>query len=136
MLCCLYRWWAVGDDDARVVADEGFCQFRESSGVALGQPEIEADALSINIAKCGQRVAQRRCRRLVVRRRVDAQDTHERRSRCVLRRCRNRGAQREEEADGLHSMTSSARARINGEIVRPSALAVLRLTTSSKVVGC
>jgi len=35
-----------------------------------------------------------------------------------------------------HSMTSSARARIEGGIVRPSALAVLRLTTSSKMVGC
>jgi hypothetical protein len=35
-----------------------------------------------------------------------------------------------------HSITSSARARINGGIVRPSALAVLRLTTSSNVVGC
>src|SRR6516162_3195682 len=38
MLRCLYRWWAVGDDDARVVADEGFCQFREPSSVTLGQP--------------------------------------------------------------------------------------------------
>ena len=35
-----------------------------------------------------------------------------------------------------YSMTSSARARIDGGTVRPSALAVLRLTTSSKVVGC
>ena len=35
-----------------------------------------------------------------------------------------------------YSMTSSARARIAGGIVRPSALAVLRLTTSSNVVGC
>jgi hypothetical protein len=35
----------------------------------------------------------------------------------------------------IHSMTSSARARIEGGTVRPSALAVLRLTTSSKVVG-
>src|SRR3984893_16037256 len=35
-----------------------------------------------------------------------------------------------------HSMTSSARARIDGGTMRPSALAVLRLTTSSKVVGC
>src|SRR5262249_27331009 len=38
--------------------------------------------------------------------------------------------------DSGHSMTSSARARIDGGIVRPSALAVFRLTTSSKVVGC
>jgi hypothetical protein len=35
-----------------------------------------------------------------------------------------------------HSITSSARARIAGGTVRPSALAVLRLTTSLKVVGC
>ena len=33
-------------------------------------------------------------------------------------------------------MTSSARATIEGGIVRPSALAVLRLTTSSIVVAC
>jgi hypothetical protein len=33
-------------------------------------------------------------------------------------------------------MTSSARARIEGGTVRPSALAVLRLTTSSNLVGC
>ena len=37
---------------------------------------------------------------------------------------------------GAHSMTSSARARIEGGIARPSALAVLRLTTSSKLVDC
>ena len=36
----------------------------------------------------------------------------------------------------LHSMTSSARSRIGRGTIRPSALAVLRLMTSSKVVGC
>ena len=35
-----------------------------------------------------------------------------------------------------HSITSSARPRIDGGIVRPSALAVLRLMTSSNRVGC
>src|SRR5262252_4962444 len=35
-----------------------------------------------------------------------------------------------------HSMTSSARARIDGGTVRPSAFAILRLITSSNVVGC
>jgi hypothetical protein len=35
-----------------------------------------------------------------------------------------------------HSMTSSARARIRGGTVRPSACAVLRLMTSSILVGC
>ena len=36
----------------------------------------------------------------------------------------------------IHSMTSSARARMEGEIVRPSAAAVLRLITSSNLAGC
>ena len=35
-----------------------------------------------------------------------------------------------------HSITSSARARIDGGTVRPRALAVFRLTTSSNFVGC
>jgi hypothetical protein len=35
-----------------------------------------------------------------------------------------------------YSITSSARARIEGGTFRPSALAVLRLMTSSNVVGC
>src|SRR5205807_2063720 len=35
-----------------------------------------------------------------------------------------------------YSITSVARARIDGGTVRPSAWAVLRLTTSSNVVGC
>src|SRR5215471_6395063 len=35
-----------------------------------------------------------------------------------------------------HSMTSSARARSDGGIVRPRALAVLRLITSSNLLGC
>src|SRR5215469_13734649 len=37
---------------------------------------------------------------------------------------------------GCYSMTSSARERIDGGTVRPRASAVLRLTTSSNVVGC
>src|SRR5215469_16528120 len=37
---------------------------------------------------------------------------------------------------GCYSMTSSARARIDGGTVRPSALAVFKLSTSSNVVGC
>src|SRR5215471_11681837 len=41
-----------------------------------------------------------------------------------------------ERASGNHWITSSARASSDGGIVRPRALAVLRLITSSKVVGC
>src|SRR6516164_4245866 len=50
--------------------------------------------------------------------------------------CRHPPDERCNETAPPHSMTSSARARIAGGTVRPSALAVLRLTTSSNVVGC
>src|SRR5438132_5786186 len=49
---------------------------------------------------------------------------------------RRRPAEQRQQTAAVHSMTSSARARIDGGTVRPSALAVLRLTTSSNVVGC
>src|SRR5437763_16966083 len=49
-------------------------------------------------------------------------------------RRRHRAAQ-QQQITAPHSMTSSARARIDGGTVRPSALAVLRLTTSSNLAG-
>src|SRR5262249_32029236 len=59
---------------------------------------------------------------------------------CVLRarrkwpRCRS-AAQKRNEFAALHSITSSARASTVVGISRPSAFAVLRLTTSSYLVG-
>jgi hypothetical protein len=46
-----------------------------------------------------------------------------------------RAAEQRDELASLHSMTSSARARSVGGTSRPSDLAVLRLITSSNVVG-
>src|SRR5262249_44836122 len=52
-------------------------------------------------------------------------------------RPRRRTATKEhDELATIHSITSSARASSIGEISRPSALAVARLITSSKRVGC
>ena len=55
------------------------------------------------------------------------------RTQCARRR--HRAAQQEQQLAPLHPMTSSARASSVGGTVRPSALAVLRLMTSSNVVG-
>src|SRR5215831_6912474 len=50
---------------------------------------------------------------------------------------RSRAAeQRDEVAPRYHSITSSARASSDGGMVRPIALAVVRLMTSSNLVGC
>src|SRR5262245_46716167 len=50
-------------------------------------------------------------------------------------RCRPAAEERDELAL-VHSITSSAIASSDGGTVRPSALAVLRLITSSNLVGC
>jgi len=59
----------------------------------------------------------------------------------LLRRCRERprcgrAAEQRDELAAFHSITSSARASSAGGTSRPSALAVLRLMTSSNLVGC
>src|SRR6516165_3571155 len=51
-------------------------------------------------------------------------------------RCRRAAEQRDELAPPDHSITSSARSRNDSGIVSPSALAVVRLTTRSNLVGC
>src|SRR5262249_10967025 len=51
-------------------------------------------------------------------------------------RRRRAAEQRDELAAPYHSITSSARASSVSGTTRPSALAVLRLTTSSNLVGC
>src|SRR5262245_29486352 len=51
-------------------------------------------------------------------------------------RPRHSAAEQRDEVAPFHSITSSARRRKSRLIVSPSARAVLRLTTSSNLVGC
>src|ERR1700730_15199296 len=58
------------------------------------------------------------------------------RARPKQRRRGRRTAQERDELAALHSITLSARTRIESGTVRPSAFAVLRLMTNSNLVGC
>src|SRR5262249_32715917 len=49
---------------------------------------------------------------------------------------RRHAAENGDELASLHSITSSASSRSDSGIVRPSALAVVKLTTRSNLVGC
>jgi hypothetical protein len=49
---------------------------------------------------------------------------------------RHRAAKKRDKLTPFHSIISSARTMMDGGIVRPSALAVFRLMTSSNLVGC
>src|SRR5262249_13995918 len=51
-------------------------------------------------------------------------------------RPRRRAAEQRDELAPPHSITSSARSKKDSEIVKPSALAAVRLITSSNLVGC
>jgi len=52
------------------------------------------------------------------------------------RPCSRRAAEQREELAPFHSITSSAMLSSEGGTVRPSACAVIKLTTSSNFVGC
>src|SRR5262249_60414025 len=55
---------------------------------------------------------------------------------CRERPCCRRSTEQLDELAPSHSITSSARASSVGGMVRPIALAVVRLMTSSNLVGC
>src|SRR5262245_28580542 len=85
--------------------------------------------------ECGQEALRER-----IGRRVGAEEPDYRHW-WLLRACRERprdgcAAEQRDELAPLHSMTSSARASSLSGTVRPSAFAVLRLMTSSNLVGC
>src|SRR6516165_6879322 len=92
---------------------------------------LDPAGLSKPLAKCGER--QIRSGRAA----AEVADYRHRLLLCaqtVTRR--NRAGHQQQQLAAVHSMTSSARPRIAGGIVSPSALAVFRLTTSSNLVGC
>ena len=120
-------------------ANEVSRQLRQPIELILRPAVFDRDVLALDIAgvfealaKCAQTLRKR-----VGRRGVEEPDHRHRR---LLRprrerpRCRRAAEQRDELAP-LHSITSSARASSVGGTSRPSALAVLRLITSSYLVG-
>src|SRR5207302_1493725 len=74
------------------------------------------------IRRCAVKKSDHRHRRLLLRARRE--------------RPRGRAAEQREERAPFHSITSSARCCRNQGTSRPSALALLRLITSSNFVGC
>ena len=60
---------------------------------------------------------------------------HGRLLRVRRKRPSRRAAEKRDEFAPVHSITSSARSRIDGGTARPSALAVLRLMTNSNLTG-
>ena len=116
-------------------------KLRQSISMRLRPSILDVDVLALYIACHSQPLAESSQTDGIIFRRSDCEDA-DHRHRLLLRACRERprrrraAEQRDELAPRYHSITSSARASSLSGIWRPSALAVLRLMTSSNFVGC
>src|SRR5262249_37523374 len=132
---------AGGDQDSDLTAHELRRHRREPFVVAFGPLERNRDVLAINPAGLGKSLAESRNHGGARLGRAAMQIADKRGSR-LLRPCRERPSrgrpaeQSDELAPPDHSITSSARSRIDVGNSTPSALAVWRLMTSSNFVAC
>src|SRR5262249_6221816 len=116
------------------------CQHRQATQIVLGPAEFDRNILPFDIADFLQALPEGGHHRRVGPRRTATQKPHHWHHRLLLRarrerpHCRRAAEERDEVAAG-HSITWSARASRLSGTVRPRALAVLRLITSSYLVG-
>src|SRR5215472_908648 len=107
--------------------------------LALGPAVFDRDVLALRVAGILEPLAKRpQTIAIAVRRLAVEEPDHRHRGLLRPRRERPRGrcAENSEQCAALHSMTSSALNKTAVGSSRPSDLAVLRLTTSSTLVGC
>src|SRR5262249_44751101 len=136
------------DCRGRPVRDQQCCRkpdqlrskWRQAIRLTFGVAALERNIPAEDKALLLQSVQKPGPQRCVGLRRAVAQISDDRQARLrrgPQRRKRGRSAHQREELAAVHySITSSARARIDGGTVRPSALAVFKLITSSNRVGC
>src|SRR6516164_6911372 len=116
-------------------------QFGHATTIVLAPAELDNEVAALDEAGLAQAFAEGRRNIGASGWGVRAQKSDHRRCRLLCARrerptCRRAAKKRDELAPEDHSLTSSALASTPDGIVRPSALAVLRLMTSSKRVGC
>src|SRR5262249_22661698 len=114
-------------------------QCRKSVVLTFRPTVFDRHILAFDITRFLQTLAERRD--LLAQRsgRSGIEEADHRHCRLLRARCerpRSRAAEQRDELAALHSITSSARSWNSRLIASPSACAVLRLTTSSNLVGC
>ena len=134
-----HRCLAARDDDVYLKADQIGSEAWEAFVSSLRPPVLDADVSPVDIAKLAKPLLERFDKGGGRRTRVEHTDARD--LPCLLRLG---GERRGEDTNGAgeegppsdHWMTSSAPRSSDGGIVRPRALAVLRLITKSNFVGC
>jgi len=127
------HWWSpAGSSDNLLAAYRGFPP--RTAGPWLLDVELLSEVLGKSLHQQAREYVGRTGGR-------EGNDDADRPRRIGLRARRERpscyrAAEESDEGAPLHSITSSARSRNDSGIVKPSALAVVRLTTRSNLVGC
>src|SRR5262249_28944158 len=114
-------------------------EFGETLAASFAPPILDRDRATIDPTEFAQPLHKSGNPLARGRRRARTQESNNRHLPRLLRarreRPRGRGAEQRDELAALHSITSSARASSVGGTSRPSALAVLRLSTSWNLTG-
>src|SRR5262249_13774350 len=117
--------------------------FMHARDIAAGPAPLDLQVPSLSPSQF--RKSLPKCNNARLRHRVVLADTHEHteapHALCLLRARRERPRRRRaaysrDKLSPPHSITSSARARIESGMVTPSVLAILRSTIRSNLVGC
>src|SRR5262249_41200808 len=129
-------WRARRGNNGHTAADEVGHKRRQAIVLATEQVVRHRDVLTFDVAGFVEALMERGhvALRGLGRSGIDeAHDRHRRLLRARRERPRRRAAEERDERAAPHSITSSAIAKTPGGIVRPSALAALRLITSSNL---
>src|SRR5262249_29656718 len=128
------------EDQVHIGANQFGGQFGKSLVAPLRPAVLDGDVRTLDITEVTQTQADSLKPRGKRRWRCHAEESDPRHLARLLRahreRPRGRAAEQRDELPPFHSITSSARASSVRGTSRPSALAVLRLSTSSNLVGC
>src|SRR5262249_30169974 len=126
-------------EDRHFALDQFGRQFRESIELAVCPAEFNRNVLAVNVTCFVQRPAERCYQAGIRSKRATTQETDHRRRRLLRaghqRPHHRRASEKLDELAPPHSITSSARDSSDCGTERPSALAALRLMTSSYFVG-
>src|SRR5262249_47572478 len=126
-------------DHGRVAADQIGGQPRQTLEIPLRPAVFDGDVATLDETRCTETLTECGHNEVRVARRQTAEEAdhgHRRLLRARRERQRRRAAEQRDEMASFHSITSSVRSRNDSGIVRPRALAVVRLMTRSNFVGC
>src|SRR5262249_36644390 len=125
--------------DGHRPTDQVAYQLRQPGGLAVSPAVFDRNIPALDMAGFAEPLAEANDESCVGFRRAGMEQPDHRHCgllRAEPQRPRRRAAEQSDERAPVHSITWSASASSVGGISRPSALAVLRLSTSSNLVAC